>query len=242
MDENLVRDTRHDSVMDCEQSLWLTNANALCTITSCEDCVAVKSLPAMVAQFLENSQLPSATIAITYNILASSSISKLHCWHGDGASAFTTERMWAKMLEIHGPEADGSCQRALAILSALSLAVSFNDDMPRSMSYWSGQVAGNVFSEGQISAMNRILLAQLDWQLHAHTAPGAVNAAMEMILKPSSMETYKTGPVTPQPFMDEPLKLLIGSHTTIQHGLITPEASPDCSVIGDERDSYLVPV
>lgn len=214
-----ARISRQDSFFDDEPSTCRTSANALCSITQCQDCESVSALPNMVERFLEKSGVSTNTIAIAYNILASARVSLLHCWHGEGAFAFTTECMWEKMLDIHGPEADGSCQRALIILSALSLAVSFNEDLPRSMSYWSGSVAGNAFSQAQISAMNKIVLAQLDWQIHPLAAPGPVEAAERIILGSSQSKwTQKT----PQSFQDEPLRLLVGPNTTIQHGLTTP--------------------
>lgn len=217
----------------------ITNANVLCTITRCHGCEAVKGLPAMIAQFLERSQLPLENIAVAYNILASPSISSLHCWHG-ARYGFACDSMRAKMIAVHGPEADASCQRALIILSALSVAVSFTEDSPRSSFYWSRQVAQGAFSTEQIGAMNRLLLAQLNWQIHPLAAPSLVRSAIVALSQ--SVEKSTIHHNTPPSFEDKPFRLLINPHTTIQYGLTTPIASPDRSLMEHERLSYLSPV
>jgi len=189
----------------------------------------------MIARFLENAQLPLETVAIAYNILSSPRVASLHCWH-DGMSAPQGEHIRDKMLEIHGPEADASCQRALIILSSLSLAASFSEDRPRNTSYWSRQVGELAFSTEQINAMSRILLAQLDWQIHSLAAPIHVDAAISA-LSTIAVKANKTTSVTPSCLVNASMKLLIGPYTTIEHGLITPEASPDCFDMEDESGS-----
>lgn len=203
----------------------------------------MKSLPNMITQFLVNSRLPVETIAIAYNILSHPSILPLHCWHGD-SSAFASERLQSKMLTIHGPESDPSCQRALIILAALSVAVSYTEDCPRSLFYWSRQVAERAFSTEQIGSMSRLLLAQLEWQLHPLGVPAAVELGVAVLTgcgprRESIMSNHTVIVDAAADFFDEEsLRLLIGSGTRIQHGLITPEPSPglDCS-FDDQREN-----
>lgn len=194
----------------------------------------------MITQFLDNLSPPPEIVAIAYNILASPRIAKLHCWHDD-ASVFDSEHTRAKMLDIHGPEAHPSCQRALVILSALSLAVSLIEDRSRSLVYWSRQVAELAFSIDQIGAMQRLLLAQLQWEIQPLASPELINSAISTISGAPSVS--QKAPITSPPFFeDESFKLLVGSGTTVQYGLITPEASPDCTLIDKEWDPYLVSV
>lgn len=185
----------------------------------------------MVTQFLVNSRLPVETIAIAYNVLTQPSIKSLHCWHGN-PPAFASERLKSKMLAIHGPESDPSCQRALIILAALSIAVSYTEDCPRSLFYWSRQVAERSFSTEQIGTMSRLLLAQLEWKLHPLGVPVAVETAVAALTGCGARrESVKSVLEAPAFFDEESLRLLIGPGTRIQHGLITPEPSPglDCS-------------
>ena len=195
----------------------------------------ITALPVMIARFLENAQLPLETVAIAYNILSSQRVASLQCWH-NGMSPLQAERGRDKMLEVHGPEADASCQRALIILSSLSLAASFSEDRPRNTAYWSRQVGELAFSTEQINAMSRILLAQLDWQIHSLAASIHVDSAISA-LSMIAIKTNKTTSVTPSCHCNASMKLLIGPYTTIEHGLITPEASPDCLDMEDESGS-----
>ncbi|GAB7349012.1 hypothetical protein MBLNU459_g7985t1 [Dothideomycetes sp. NU459] len=216
---------------------YAANANVLCTISSCTSCTAVKALPTMVTQFLINSRLPVETIAIAYNILAHSSIASLHCWH-NSSSSFEHEHVQSKMLAIHGSESDPSCQRALIILAALSVAVSYTEDCPRSLFYWSRQVSERSFSTEQISMMSRLLLAQLEWQLHPLGAPAAVDAGVAALTGCGPRRESVKPLEAPAFFDDESLRLLIGPGTALQHGLITPEPSPglDCSFEEQQRN------
>ena len=189
----------------------------------------------MVTQFLANSQLPLETVAIAYNILASPRVTALHCGHVCPQD-LAHQSIRKEMTDIHGLEADASCQRALVILVALSIAVSFSEDCPRSVLYWSRHVGQEAFSAGQIGAMSRVLLAHLDWQIHSLAAPGPVKAAMDAL----SPQTLKTSVLSPRAVCDESaFRLLISTHTATHHGLITPEASPDFSVMDAARKSYL---
>lgn len=194
----------------------------------------------MITQFLDNFQPPREIVAIAYNIMADPRIARLHCWHGD-ASVFDSEHMRAKMLDIHGPEAHPSCQRALVILAALSLAVSLVEDQPRSLVYWSRQVAELAFSIDQIGAMQRLLLAQLEWQMQPLAFPKLINSAISTISGAPSV-SQDASVTSPSCSEDECFKLLVGSGTTVQYGLMTPEASPHCTLIDKEWDPYLVSV
>lgn len=196
----------------------------------------------MVTQFLENCQLSLEMLAVAYNILAHEQTVSLHCWHGE-APAFATESMRSKMLFIHGSESDASCQRALVILSALSLAVAFSDDRPRGLLYWSRDVSQGAFSTDQIGAVHRLLLARLDWQVYPLAAPSAIESAIRVLEGYNDMQTMVTNPVEQLCSKEDSLRLLLSnSYVTINHGLVTPEPSPDCSLFEDELPSYLVSV
>jgi hypothetical protein len=173
------------------------------------------------------------TVALAYNILSQPAVAAIHCWH-DNSPAFASAHMQSKILQIHGPESDASCQRALIILSALNVAVSFTEDNSKSLFHWSRQVAEGAFSTEQIGSMSRIVLAKLEWSIYPIATPVAIAAALKTI---SGVEPVANTKVTPSaPFIvdgDETLRLIIGPHTTIQHGLVTPEPSPGCQH-GDE--------
>ena len=168
------------------------------------------------------------TVALAYNILSQPTVAAMHCWHSNPV-AFASGHMQSKMMQIHGPESDASCQRALVILSALSVAVSFTEDHPRNLFHWSRQVAGGIFSTEQISTMNRIVLAKLEWSIHPLTAPVAIEAALTTLSGPGVVAHSKQS--SSEPFIvdeDETFRLILGPQTTVQHGLLTPEPSPDC--------------
>jgi hypothetical protein len=182
----------------------------------------------MITQFLNNSRVPMETVALAYNILSQPTVAAMHCWHSNPV-AFASGHMQSKIMEMHGPESDASCQRALVILSALSVAVSFTEDHPRNLFHWSRQVAGGIFSTEQISTMNRIVLAKLDWSIHSLAAPMAIEAALTTLSSSGVVADSKGSSLAP--FIvdeDEALRLVLGPQTTIQHGLVTPEPSPDC--------------
>ncbi|KAH0101454.1 hypothetical protein KCU66_g14968, partial [Aureobasidium melanogenum] len=171
--------------------------------------------------------VPMETVALTYNILSQPAVAAMHCWHGNPTA-------FAKIMQIHGPGSDGSCQRALVILSALNVAVSFTEDYPRNLFYWSRQVAQGIFSTEQISAMNRILLAKLDWSIHPLAAPKAIEAALATLSGPEVVAHDKHSAFTPFIVGEEDaLRLILGPQTVIQHGLATPDPSPDC-IHGDD--------
>jgi hypothetical protein len=177
------------------------------------------------------------TVALAYNILSQPTVAALHCWHSNPV-AFASGHMQSKIMQMHGPESDASCQRALIILSALSVAVSFTEDHSRNLFHWSRQVAGGIFSTEQISTMNRIVLAKLEWSIHPLAAPMAIEAALTNLSGSEIVAHSKQSSLTP--FIvdeDENLRLVFGPRTTIQHGLVTPEPSPDC-MHGDD-DSIL---
>jgi hypothetical protein len=191
----------------------------------------------MITQFLNNSRVPMETVALAYNILSQPTVAALHCWHSN-LVAFASGHMQSKIMQMHGPESDASCQRALIILSALSVAVSFTEDHSRNLFHWSRQVAGGIFSTEQISTMNRIVLAKLEWSIHPLAAPMAIEAALTNLSGSEIVAHSKQSSLTP--FIvdeDENLRLVFGPRTTIQHGLVTPEPSPDC-MHGDD-DSIL---
>ncbi|KAG9590630.1 hypothetical protein KCU97_g7388, partial [Aureobasidium melanogenum] len=218
---------RHDSLTsDISASITIA-ANVLCNITSCDSCSSIKPLQTKVTQFLSKSLVPMETVALTYNILSQPAVAAMHCWHGNPTA-------FAKIMQIHGPESDGSCQRALVILSALNVAVSFTEDHPRNLFYWSRQVAGGIFSTEQISAINRILLAKLDWSIHPLAAPKAIEAALATLSGPEVVTHDKHSAFTPFIVGEEDaLRLILGPQTVIQHGLATPDPSPDC-IHGDD--------
>jgi hypothetical protein len=191
----------------------------------------------MITQFLNNSRVPMETVALAYNILAQPAVAAMHCWHSN-PTAFASGHMQSKIMQMHGPESDASCQRALVILSALSVAVSFTEDHSRNLFHWSRQVAGGIFSTEQISTMNRIVLAKLEWSIHPLAAPVAIEAALAILLGSGVITHSKQSSLTP--FVvdeDETLRLIFGPKTTVQHGLITPEPSPDC--MDDDNDLIL---
>lgn len=190
----------------------------------------------MISQFLTNSRVPMETVALAYNILSQPSITAMHCWHSDPT-------VLTSMAHIHGPESDPSCQRALVILSALSVAVSFTEDSSRNLFHWSRQVAEGIFSTEQISSMNRMVLAKLEWQIHPLAAPAAIAVAMQHLAGSGCIAQNKFTPLTSM-ILDEDasLKLYLGPQTKIQHGLATPEPSPDCMHgDGDLMVQYLPP-
>lgn len=197
-------------------------ANVLCNITSCDSCSSIKPLQTKVTQFLSKSRVPIETVALTYNILSQPAVAAMHCWHGNPTA-------FANIMQIHGPESDGSCQRALIILSALTVAVSFTEDCPRTLFHWSRHVSEGIFSTEQISAMNRILLAKLDWSIHLLAAPKAIEAALATLSGPEVVAHDKHSASTPFIVGEEDaLRLILGPQTVIQHGLATPDPSPDC--------------
>lgn len=210
-------------------------ANVLCNITSCDSCSSIKALQTKVTHFLSNSRVPIETVALTYNILSQPAVAAMHCWHGNPTA-------FAKIMQIHGPDSDGSCQRALVILSALNVAVSYTEDSPRTLFHWSRQVAGNIFSTEQISAMNRMLLAKLDWSIHPLAAPKAIEAALGILSGSEGVAHDKHSGLTPIIVGEEDaLRLILGPQTFIQHGLATPDQSPDCMHGNDSQVPQYLP-
>ncbi|KAI4716786.1 hypothetical protein E4T48_07031 [Aureobasidium sp. EXF-10727] len=218
---------RCDSILSDMSPLFTIAADVLCNITACNSCKSVKPLLSMITRFLDNSRVPMETVALAYNILSQPAVAAMHCWHGNPA-AFASGQM-SKIMQIHGPESDASCQRALVILSALNVAVSFTEDNPRSLFHWSRQVAEGIFSTEQINAMSRIVLAQLEWSIHPLTAPVAIETALSALSSPGVVTHDKHSSFTPLIVDEEDsLRLILGPQTVIQHGLVTPEPSPDC--------------
>lgn len=218
-----------------------TAAEVLCNITACDSCNSVKSLQSMITQFLDNSRVPMETVALVYNILSQPAVAAIHCWHGNSVSS-TSAQMQSKMMQIHGPESDASCQRALVILSALSVAVSFTEDNSRNLFHWSRQVAEGIFSTEQISSMNRIVLAKLEWSIHPLSAPMAIDAALKTLSGPGVVAHTKLSSFAP--FIvdeEESLRLILGPQTMVQHGLVTPEPSPNCIHGEDDLMSRYLP-
>jgi hypothetical protein len=179
----------------------------------------MKSLDAMVAMFLANAQLASETIAIAYNILSHPRIIESHCWHGDSPSSEQTA--------IHGPQSDASCQRALVILSALSLAVSLVEDCPRGISYWVQRVAEDAFSAAQLSASNRLVLAKLEWSLNPLATPLAIAAALETLSAHARQEERQPAVKLCIDMCDDFEGEGAAWTTRFAYGLPTPDASPD---------------
>lgn len=193
----------------------------------------------MISRFLANSRVPIETIALAFNILSQPAVAAMHCWHGN-PDVFSSSHMQSKMLQIHGPESDASCQRALVILSALSVAVSFTEDNSRNLFHWSRQVAGGIFTTEQISSMNRIVLAKLEWSIYPLAAATAIATALKALSGPKSVLQCRYSSFAPVTVdEDDSLRLILGPQTTIQHGLVTPEPSPGCMLGDEDRVPYL---
>ncbi|KAH0340979.1 hypothetical protein KCU74_g128, partial [Aureobasidium melanogenum] len=170
--------------------------------------------------------------------LSQPAVAAMHCWHGNPTA-------FAKIMRILGPESDGCCQRALVVLSALNVAVSFTEDHPRNLFHWSRQVAGGIFSTEQISNLNRILLAKLDWSIHPLATPKAIEAALATLSGPGVVAHDKDSACTPFIVGEEEedaLRLILGPQTVIRHGLATPDPSPECIHRDDSSVTQYLPL
>lgn len=83
--------------------------------------------------------------------------------------------------------------------------------------------------------MNRIVLAKLEWSIHPLTAPVAIEAALTTLSGSGVVAHSKQSSLTPFIVDEDALKLILGPQTTVQHGLITPEPSPDCMHADDDH-------
>jgi hypothetical protein len=126
-----------------------------------------------------------------------------------------------------------SAPNDLIVVSALSLAVSYTNDCPPTVKYWSRYVCDGTWTPSRIDRTTLQIFAALGWRLHAFSAPNPIRRALAELLSSPSIREPARRPREPLHAYDcasftatEQLKLVVeGTSTCWINGQITPDGS-----------------
>ncbi|KAK8232910.1 hypothetical protein HDK77DRAFT_52245 [Phyllosticta capitalensis] len=128
-----------------------------------------------------------------------------------------------------GAAVASSAEPELLVLAALALAASYLDDSHVSLRHWAQHVSNCVFTARQLSATQRIILSDLDYDLHSFT-PEFVQDSIQNMQRTGALMAQKaaSAPVA-EKSRPAPLQLGGGSARWC-NGITTPEPSPSASM------------
>jgi hypothetical protein len=164
----------------------------------------------MIERMLVRAELPPEVLALAFNIVRG-----LNCYSLPQRSFY-------------------SAPNDLIVVSALSLAVSYTNDYPPTVKYWSRHVCDGTWTPSRIDKTTLHVFAALGWRLHEFSAPNAIRRALaELLASPPIREpalqareplhTYDCVSFT----ATEQVKLSVdGTSTCWINGQITPDGSP----------------
>ena len=163
----------------------------------------------MIERMLVRADLPPEVLALAFNIVCG-----LDCYSLVKGSFY-------------------SAPNDLIVVSALSLAVSYTNDYPPTVKYWSRHVCDGAWTPSRIDRTTLQVFAALGWQLHEYSAPIAIRRALAELLSPPPTRelafrsrepslTYESANFS----ATEQLKLIVnGTSTCWVNGQITPDGS-----------------
>ncbi|KAK7611517.1 hypothetical protein JOL62DRAFT_59326 [Phyllosticta paracitricarpa] len=131
-----------------------------------------------------------------------------------------------------GAAVASSAEPELLVLAALALAASYLDDSHVSLRHWAHHVSNCVFTARQMSATQRCLLADLDYDLHSFT-PEFVQDSIHDMLRAGVLMAKKAAASAPVAEKSRPAPLQLGGGSARWcNGITTPEPSPSVSMTG----------
>ncbi|KAK8159649.1 hypothetical protein IWX90DRAFT_306746 [Phyllosticta citrichinensis] len=131
-----------------------------------------------------------------------------------------------------GAAVASSAEPELLVLAALALAASYLDDSHVSLRHWAQHVSNCVFTARQLSATQRCLLVDLDYDLHSFT-PEFVQDSIQDMQRAGVLMAKKAAASAPVAEKSRPAPLqLSGGSARWCNGITTPEPSPSISMTG----------
>ncbi|KAK8188072.1 uncharacterized protein BKA78DRAFT_373594 [Phyllosticta capitalensis] len=184
-----------------------------------------------ITTYLERTHLPLEVLGLAACILDALSMRFAKRWREALLSAAGPDSASALLpvpASLPSPPAS-PIPPELLVLAALALAASYLDDSHVSLRHWAQHVSNCVFTARQLSATQRIILSDLDYDLHSFT-PEFVQDSIQNMQRTGALMAQKaaSAPVA-EKSRPAPLQLGGGSARWC-NGITTPEPSPSASM------------
>ncbi|KAK7617612.1 hypothetical protein IWX50DRAFT_567036 [Phyllosticta citricarpa] len=184
-----------------------------------------------ITAYLERTHLPLEVLGLAACILDALSMRFAKRWREAlvSASGPDTASLPVPAASLPSPPASPP---ELLVLAALALAASYLDDSHVSLRHWAHHVSNCVFTARQMSATQRCLLADLDYDLHSFT-PEFVQDSIHDMLRAGVLMAKKAAASAPVAEKSRPAPLQLGGGSARWcNGITTPEPSPSVSMTG----------
>lgn len=164
----------------------------------------------MIERMLVRAQLPPEILALAFNILRG-----LDC----------------HLLPLGSFD---SAPNDLVVIAAISLAVSYTNDHPPTVKYWSKYVCDGAWTSYRIDRTVLQVFAALDWRLHDYSEPAAIQSTLSILIHPSQAKAKNIQDPLSMRLHDfsvsEGAKAAVeGSSACWANGQITPDGTPPSS-------------
>ncbi|KAK7539588.1 uncharacterized protein J3D65DRAFT_586495 [Phyllosticta citribraziliensis] len=184
-----------------------------------------------ITAYLERTHLPLQVLGLAACILDALSMRFAKGWREALGSASGPDSASLPLPAASLPSPPASPPELL-VLAALALAASYLDDSHVSLRHWAQHVSNCVFTARQLSATQRCLLVDLDYDLHSFT-PEFVQDSIQDMQRAGVLMAKQAAASAPVAEKSRPAPLqLSGGSARWCNGITTPEPSPSISMTG----------